>query len=117
MDINTQKQRLLDEKNRLEASLSLVAKKSIDIKGDWEPMENDLNTDKADESDVADAIENYQTNVSETEILEKSLADVSKSLENIENGTYGKCSVCGNMIEEDRLSALPYAMTCKAHMN
>jgi len=40
------------------------------------------------------------------------LSSINNSLEKIENGTYGKCDICGNDIEKDRLEVLPYAQTC-----
>ncbi len=117
IDINKQKERLLAEKMRLEKLLSAIARKNPEIKGDWEPVESDLNTDQADESDVADAIENFELNAGETATLEANLSEVNKSLSDIENGQYGKCSSCGVSIEEDRLEVFPSAQTCKMHMN
>ncbi len=116
IDINRQKDRLLAEKARLETLLSTVARKNPNISGDWEPVENDLNTDQADESDVADAIENFELNSAETATLETSLSEVEDSLTDIEDGIYGRCSVCGNSIEDDRLEVFPSAKTCKLHM-
>ena len=40
---------------------------------------------------------------------------VENALSRIENGTYGKCEVCGEQIEEQRLQALPYATLCMGH--
>ena len=39
---------------------------------------------------------------------------VTSTLERIERGTFGTCSICGNDIEVGRLDALPYATTCVA---
>ena len=116
LDINIQKEKLLKEKVRLEGILSSIARKNPDNSSDWEPVETDLNTDQADESDVAEAIENFQLNAEETGDFEKTLAEVNNALLNIENGTYGKCSVCGNDIDKDRLEVIPFATVCKLHM-
>jgi DnaK suppressor protein len=40
------------------------------------------------------------------------LADVERALAKIEEGTYGKCDVCGQPIGEARLEALPWAVVC-----
>lgn len=40
------------------------------------------------------------------------LAEVDGSLARIADGTYGYCSTCGDMIDTDRLSALPTATLC-----
>lgn len=46
---------------------------------------------------------------------EDELDDTNAALEAIENGTYGKCTVCGTEIPFERLEALPTALTCIDH--
>lgn len=43
------------------------------------------------------------------------LNQIDKALENIENGTYGICEVCGKEIEEERLEAIPWTALCIEH--
>lgn len=43
------------------------------------------------------------------------LGNISKALEAIENGTYGKCEVCGKEIALQRLDALPTTTYCIQH--
>jgi len=40
------------------------------------------------------------------------LAKIEYSLRKFEEGTYGFCDDCGQMIDPDRLEALPYASLC-----
>jgi RNA polymerase-binding protein DksA len=40
------------------------------------------------------------------------LDKINRSLEKIEEGTYGICEVCGLPIESARLKALPYVLLC-----
>jgi len=40
------------------------------------------------------------------------LGKVEDALNRFENGTYGRCTECGQAIDPDRLEALPYATTC-----
>jgi DnaK suppressor protein len=40
------------------------------------------------------------------------LADVERALEKLDDGTYGTCDVCGELIGEDRLEAIPWATLC-----
>ncbi len=40
------------------------------------------------------------------------LTEVENALKRIENGTYGKCVVCGQPIPEKRLEAIPWAARC-----
>lgn len=116
LDIDKYKQRLLDEKEKLEKELSTLGRKNPDNLSDWEAVEPDMNTDTADEEDRADAIQAYETNTAILNNLEIRLADVNLALDKIENGTYGICEVSGGEIEEDRLDANPAAKTSKAFM-
>ncbi|HEX4589109.1 MAG TPA: TraR/DksA family transcriptional regulator, partial [Gemmataceae bacterium] len=43
------------------------------------------------------------------------LAQVTAALQRIEQGTYGKCVVCGQEIGRERLNALPYTPFCLEH--
>jgi len=54
---------------------------------------------------------------STTDTLSKRLEDIDTALLNLENNTYGVCTMCGMKIEEDRLDANPAAQTCKMCMN
>ena len=47
--------------------------------------------------------------------LQDSLADVDRALAKLEDGTYGKCEVCGEDIAEARLEALPASRYCINH--
>jgi RNA polymerase-binding transcription factor DksA len=40
------------------------------------------------------------------------LAQVTAALQRIDQGTYGKCVVCGRQIAKERLDALPYTPYC-----
>lgn len=40
------------------------------------------------------------------------LAEIEAALARIEEGTYGRCVVCGRPIPEERLAAVPYASLC-----
>lgn len=42
----------------------------------------------------------------------KRVEDIDNALGRIKNGTYGFCSVCGAMIDTDRLSVVPTATLC-----
>jgi len=42
------------------------------------------------------------------------LDSIDRALVRIENGTYGKCKMCGVNIENERLLVIPYAEFCRA---
>ncbi|MGL5254897.1 MAG: TraR/DksA family transcriptional regulator [Brevinema sp.] len=69
--------------------------------------------------DLADKAE-VLTYVSVSEELTASqrntLDKIDRALKRIDDGLFGKCSVCSNYIELERLEALPYVETCKTHM-
>lgn len=47
--------------------------------------------------------------------LEEALTDVEHALGKVEDGTYGKCEVCGEDIAAARLEALPASRYCINH--
>jgi YteA family regulatory protein len=49
------------------------------------------------------------------EHYEHLLENINRALEAMENGTYGKCEVCGKDIPIERLEALPNTTYCKEH--
>lgn len=117
LDTTFFKEKLEEEKVRLENELSTIAKPSE--QGDtWDAINTvvDDSTD-ADSNEVADKIEEFETNFSIAENLKKELLGVNDALAKIEAGTYGTCEISGEEIEEDRLNANPSARTCKAHLN
>lgn len=50
-----------------------------------------------------------------TQFKEEEHEDVLAALKAIEEGTYGKCTVCGKEIPFERLEAMPTALTCIDH--
>ncbi len=44
--------------------------------------------------------------------LQITRADVVRAMEKLDDGTYGRCDVCGEPIPEGRLEALPWAVLC-----
>lgn len=117
MDIKIFKQKLLDEKIRLEKELSTVGRVNPDNPNDWEAVPVDPGSRESDPNNKADMIEDYETNTAILKQLEIQLEDVNDALAKIENSTYGICEVSGHPIEEGRLNANPAARTCMEHMN
>ncbi len=117
IDINHFKSLLESEAKNLVGQLEILGRKNPDEKGDWETIRKEDTVDEADELDVADAIEEYENKDAQLSQLEIQLRNVNNALSRIEEGNYGKCTVCGKEIEEDRLNANPSATTCVEHMN
>lgn len=112
METNKYKKLLEQEKAKLLKELATVGKKTD---GDWQAVPTDLDSDSADENEVADTIEGFEENSAILKQLEIQLLQVESALGKIDAGTYGKCNVCGQEIPEHRLLANPAALTCMEH--
>jgi RNA polymerase-binding transcription factor DksA len=47
--------------------------------------------------------------------IERELADVSRALERLDEGTYGTCEACGAALTDDQLAVRPEARFCGEH--
>ena len=68
------------------------------------------------EEEATEALELEKRLALEKDIRDK-LTEIEHALAKFDDGTYGKCDVCGKSIEPARLEALPQAnlcMSCKA---
>ena len=117
MNLDYFKKKLEEEKGRLEAELSLVAKRNPKNPSDWEPVpaEDGMDVRQTEASELADAFEEFQNRSSIEVHLEEKVNEVIAALERIEKGTYGICTVCGEKIAEKRLEANPSSATCTKH--
>jgi len=115
METNKYKGLLEVEKEKLLKEMATVGKKNTRAGDGWDAVATDLDSDSADENEVADEIESLDENRSILEQLEIQLIQVESALGKIESGTYGKCNVCGKDIPEARLDANPAALTCMEH--
>jgi RNA polymerase-binding transcription factor DksA len=116
-ETHTYKDMLEKEMQTIETELKTVGHKRVYDHSTWEAVEPEVGRDRADETEVADNIEEFETNNGIVLQLEKQLTDVKNALAKIEKRTFGVCEVGGEEIEEDRLMANPSARTCKKHMN
>jgi DnaK suppressor protein len=98
--VAARKTALLKEKSRLEREIE--SRKKYEQYGE-------------SEDDNALEVQAFEQSVSEVANLEKLLGDVKKSLEKIEQGTYGRCEKGSEGIEKDRLIAFPAATVCIKH--
>ena len=65
--------------------------------------------------DEATELYEREKDIALNEHTREELTDIDHALQAIDNGTYGKCEVCGVDIPLDRLDAIPTATTCKEH--
>lgn len=73
-----------------------------------------------DRNHPADMATDYTTQITEMaieDLREEEVEEIKAALQAIEDGTYGRCQVCGREISYERLEALPTALTCIDHAN
>jgi len=105
------------ERIRLEAELASFATKDPRMKDDWDAKfpESAPGGDRPDAEEQADIREEYEAELAGEQSLEVRLRNVRQALERIPAGTYGRCTVCGEPIPEERLRANPAAAYDIAH--
>ncbi len=116
MNTNQFNQKLLAEKASLEEELNSIALFNTET-NTWEATPDQDLIGEIDDNDAADRFEDFEERSGMVKTLQSRLYDVERALKKIEDGTYGKCDVCGAKIEADRLDANASAKTCKEHMN
>jgi len=109
------KQQLEGEKAKLELEMTDMGHRNPAVPNDWETAAEEPGIE-ADLVDQADIIVNRENTAAIFADLESRYDTILAALGRIEKGTYGVCEVCGDKIEEDRLSADPAATTCIKHM-
>ncbi len=114
IDTNTQKQKLIEEKESLVKQLSSMGVEDSARK-DWEAVPEVADDSIVDENDMADRFEEFEQRSATLSVFEARLKDIEDALLKIESNTYGVCEVSGEAIEEERLIANPAARTCMAH--
>ena len=104
------KQRLLEEKVRLEQDLADIGSKETEKTGHFELEFPESGGNSED--DNAMEVTTYADELSIGTKLESELRDVTNALEAFEKGTYGVCKYCQQEIDVKRLEARPTSSTC-----
>ena len=74
--------------------------------------ETTVSEDNPDRADLAERIIEEERQSLLRARTEEQLRNIQKALNNIQNGTYGFCQVCGCQINPDRLLIIPTATCC-----
>jgi len=101
-------EQLIKQKQELETQLAKLgerSKNSNDFKVKFPNF-------GASEDENADEVSAFGDRLALSANLEKSLKEISQTLEKIKNNTYGVCEKCGAKIDKKRLKALPTANHC-----
>jgi len=115
-DLKKYKNKLLEEKGRIEEELMSMAEKDPNAQGKWDTKFPQFGDVTADQDENADEVEEYIDELPVEHNLEERLADIELAIAKIEeNKNYGKCEECGKDIQEGRLAANPEARFCMEH--
>lgn len=114
MNTEHARQRLEEEKTKLESEMGDIGRRNPAVPGDWEAVPSEPETEP-DLIDQADVVVNRDNTVAIFSDLEARYDQVLAALAKLEKGTYGTCETCGAPIEEERLAIDPAAPTCVAH--
>lgn len=99
------REKLVSEKQRLEAELSRMGAGGGSEKPAWEEY-------GSSEEENAAEVTAYTDSLGLTYELENELKEINSALERIEQGRYGICGKCGKDIAEARLTARPMSIYC-----
>lgn len=106
------KEKLEEEKGRLEKSLNKIATKDKNLEDDYDAKFVDYGNEVFDESAEASEVSEYDRKLSIEGNLEVRLREVNHALDRINTKKYGICDDCGEKINEKRLMADPAAKLC-----
>ncbi len=104
-------ERLEAEREKITAELNKLGTQDPKAKGDkdWIAKYEDTGSDTEED---AFEVDQYGTNLSIIDELEKSLRDIEKAISRIADGSYGVCKYCNEEIQEARLDARPDSSSC-----
>lgn len=103
------KERLENEKARLQEELATISKHDPENPSEWSPIIDESSADGADKNDVADAMEDLDENTGIALALDEQLNEVVDALDRIDAGTYGIDEATNEPIPVERLEANPSA--------
>jgi DnaK suppressor protein len=116
--MNTQsfKEKLEIEKKGLEEELGQIAIFNTETNM-WDATPDQDMMGEIDDNDAADRFEDFEERSAMVTTLQSRLIDLDIAIAKIGTDKFGKCEVCGEPIEADRLEANPAARKDKTHMN
>lgn len=108
------------DKEKLEYFTNLVLKERQRIMRDLNILENDIEvTSESKPTAPATEFEERAFSNEDKELLtnlldlkSEELTEVNEAIRRVIDGTYGKCTMCGEQIPEERLEALPTTPLC-----
>ena len=108
LDTDHFKQRLLDERRRVQEALDYIHEENrSQLEDDREEIPSDNHP-----GDMATSTFDRELDATLEGNEERLLQAIDAALQRIEDGTYGICQSCGEPIAPERLEALPWTTRC-----
>lgn len=114
MDTSKAKERLAEELDELKVVLE-ERRESGDLDESQQESTGELSSHDQHPGDVATTTFERTRDLAIEEHLETRIEEVEAALARIDEGSYGRCEVCGKDIEPERLEARPATRYCKEH--
>ncbi|MGH9188755.1 MAG: TraR/DksA C4-type zinc finger protein [Acidimicrobiales bacterium] len=114
MDTENARQRLDQERARLTDVHSGLDEEHLGEQSEGESL-SELSSLDQHEADLGTETFEREKDLAILERVEAELADVEHAMRRLDEGSYGTCGVCGRVIDEDRLEALPATRFCVEH--
>src|SRR5688500_5329614 len=114
MDKDAIKKRLTEERERLRQLRDGLAEETTQPGAGGEDV-SELSSVDQHPADIGTEEFEREKDLSIIENLEGELASIETVFARVEDGTYGKCEVCGKDIGAERLEARPAATLCIDH--
>ena len=108
------RRRLQEEKRAIETRLQKNSRLNMQ-NGHWHEAMGELSSYDNHPADEGTELFERGKDLALAEHETEQLRKIEAALEAIENGTYGKCKVCGKPISKERLDILPETLFCKEH--
>ena len=115
MDKATVRARLIEERDRLDATTGELAQE-LDIDESQRSSGELASVDQHPADAGSEASEREKDGVILTSLRERQ-EEVEAALQRLENDAYGKCEECNEPIGDDRLEAFPAARFCIEHQS
>jgi RNA polymerase-binding transcription factor DksA len=114
MDSDQARQRLADERERLVGVRTTFDEEHFSEQSESDSV-GEISSYDQHQADMGTETFEREKDLSILEQVEAELADVEHALRRLDDGTYGTCEVCGKVIPDERLEAIPTARLCLEH--
>ncbi|GAB6274825.1 MAG: hypothetical protein STSR0004_16900 [Peptococcaceae bacterium] len=112
MDLRRMRQRLEEEKIRLLERIDLLNKTGL--AASLRDSTGELSLADNNPADIGSEVFERSKDFAFREDDKIKIKAIDDALAKIENGSYGKCEICGRQISPKRLEAMPYTTLCYA---